>query len=190
MGLAAATASFILLVVGSSWRLHSPGTYHLIQLTGLTLILLAIAGRTWCAAYIGGRKKVTLVQNGPYALVRHPLYSFSIIGAAGIGALWGSFVVSFVLAAATAIILKGVTHQEEQFLAAKFGAEYTTYAAKVGRYIPRRFGWPSGSAATINKEVALRTFIQSSFFLVGVPVSAFAQWAHMASVVPILVNLP
>ena len=89
IGFAAALATLALLFVGSSWRLHSPSTYKLIQLAGLTLILLAIAGRTWCAVYIGGRKKVSLVQNGPYALVRHPLYTFSIIGAAGIGALMG-----------------------------------------------------------------------------------------------------
>ena len=190
MGLAAALATVALLVVRSSWRLHSPSTYQLIQLAGLTLILLAIAGRTWCAVHIGGRKKVSLVQNGPYALVRHPLYSFSIIGAAGIGALWGSFVVSIVLATATAMILKGVTRKEEQFLAARFGAEYTTYAAQVGRYIPRRFGWPGDSVATINRDVALRTFIQSSLFLAGVPVAALAQWGQLKGVLPILVNLP
>jgi protein-S-isoprenylcysteine O-methyltransferase Ste14 len=190
MGFAAALATLALLFVGSSWRLHSPSTYNLIQLAGLTLILLAIAGRTWCAVYIGGRKKVSLVQDGPYALVRHPLYLFSIIGSSGIGALWGSVVVSFALAMATAMILKGVTRQEEQFLEAKFGAEYTTYAAQVGRYIPRRFGWPSGSTATINQDVALRTFIQSSFFLAGVPVAALAQWGQFDGFLPILVNLP
>ncbi len=190
MGFAAASATLVLLFVGSSWRADSPRTYHLIQLAGLILILLAIAGRTWCAIYIGGRKKVSLVQNGPYAMVRHPLYSFSIIGAAGIGALWGSVAVAFMLAAATAMILKGVTQQEEQFLTAKFGAEYTTYAAQVGRYIPRRFGWPSGSAASINQEVALRTFIQSSFFLAGVPIAALTQWGQFEGFLPILVNLP
>jgi protein-S-isoprenylcysteine O-methyltransferase Ste14 len=190
VGFAAATATVTLLFVGSSWRLQSPITYRLIQLAGFTLIVLAIAGRTWSAVHIGGRKKLSLVQTGPYALVRHPLYSFSIIGAAGIGALWGSVVVSFALAIATAMILKGVTRQEEQFLAAKFGSEYATYAAQVGRYIPRRFGWPSGSAYKINQAVTLRTFVQSSLFLAGVPVAALAQWGQLDGHFPLLVNLP
>jgi protein-S-isoprenylcysteine O-methyltransferase Ste14 len=190
MGLAAVTAAFVLLFVGSTWRIQSSSTLHLIQSFGLALIIVAIAGRTWCAAYIGGRKKVTLVQDGPYAMVRHPLYSFSIIGAAGIGALWGSLVVSFLLAVATAMILKGVTRREENFLAAKFGTQYTTYAAQVGRYIPRSFCWRKESIATINHEVAMRTFIQSSFFLLGVPVEAFAQWGQLTGILPILVMLP
>jgi protein-S-isoprenylcysteine O-methyltransferase Ste14 len=190
MGSAAVTAAFGLLFVGSTWRLQSPGAFHLIQSIGLALIVVAIAGRTWCAVYIGGRKKVTLVQDGPYAMVRHPLYLFSIFGAAGIGALWGSFVVSLILAVATALILKRVTRQEEHFLAAKFGTQYTTYAAEVGRYIPRSFCWRKESIAPINHEVALRTFIQSSLFLLGVPVAAFAQWGQISGFLPILVLLP
>ena len=190
MGLAAVTAAFGLLFVGSTWRLQSPNAFHLIQLIGLALIVVAIAGSTWCAVYIGGRKKVTLVQEGPYAMVRHPLYLFSIIGASGIGALWGSFVVSLMLAVATALILKSVTRQEEHFLAAKFGNQYTTYAAKVGRYIPRSFCWRKESIAPINHQVALRTFIQSSFFLLSVPVAAFAQWGQISGFLPILVALP
>lgn len=190
MGLAAVTAAFVLLFVGSTWRLQSPNVLYLIQAIGLALIVVAIAGRTWCAVYIGGRKKVTLVQDGPYAMVRHPLYSFSIMGAAGIGALWGSFVVSTMLAVATALILKGVTRKEEHFLAAKFGTQYTTYAAQVGRYIPRSFCWRKESIAPINHEVAMRTFIQSSFFLLGVPVAVFAQWGQISGFLPILVQLP
>jgi protein-S-isoprenylcysteine O-methyltransferase Ste14 len=190
MGLAAVAAAFGLLFVASTWRLQSSSTFYVIQAIGLALIVVAIAGRTWCAVYIGGRKKITLVQEGPYAMVRHPLYSFSIIGAAGIGALWGSFVVSLMLAVATALILKGVTRQEEQFLATRFGTEYTRYAAQVGRYIPRSFCWRKESIAPINHEVAMRTFIQSSFFLLGVPVAAFAQWGQISGFLPILVLLP
>jgi protein-S-isoprenylcysteine O-methyltransferase Ste14 len=190
MGSAAVTAAVVLLFVGSTWRLQYPNTFDLIRLIGLALIVVAIAGRTWCAAYIGGRKKITLVQDGPYAMVRHPLYSFSIVGAAGIGALWGSLIVAFMLAAATALILKGVTRQEEHFLAAKFGAQYTAYAAQVGRYIPRSFCWRTESIAPINHEVAMRTFIQSSFFLLGVPVAAFAQWGQLSGFLPILVMVP
>jgi hypothetical protein len=123
-------------------------------------------------------------------MVRHPLYLFSIIGAAGIGALWGSFVVSLTLSVATALILKGVTRQEEQFLAAKFGASYTTYAAHVGRYIPRRYRWRKESIAPINHAIAMRTLAQSSFFLLGVPIAALAQWGQLSGSLPVLVALP
>lgn len=190
MGFAAVTAALVLLFVGSTWRLQYPNVFRLIQWIGLALILVAIAGRTWCAAYIGGRKKVALVQDGPYAMVRHPLYSFSIIGAAGIGALWGSFVVSLTLAVATALILKGVTRQEEQFLAAKFGAQYAAYAREVGRYVPRSLCWRNESIAPINHAIAMRTLMQSSFFLLGVPIAGIAQWGQLSGLLPILLVLP
>lgn len=190
MGLAAVTAAFVLLFVGSTWRLQHPNVFYLIQFVGLALIFVAIAGRTWCAAYIGGRKKVALVQNGPYAMVRHPLYSFSIIGAAGIGALWGSFVVSLILAVATALILKSVTRREEHFLAAKFGSQYAMYAKQVGRYVPRSFSWRNESIAPINHAIAMRTLIQSSFFLLGVPIAAVAQWGQLSGILPILLMVP
>jgi hypothetical protein len=94
------------------------------------------------------------------------------------------------LALATALILNGVTRLEEHFLAAKFGPQYTTYAAQVGRYIPRSFCWPTESIAPLNHEVAMRTFVQSSFFLLGVPVAAFAQWGQLSGYLPILLLVP
>jgi protein-S-isoprenylcysteine O-methyltransferase Ste14 len=180
--------SFLLLFVGSGWRADSPRVSAAMEWLGLVLIALAIAGRSWCAIYIGGRKKVDLVTKGPYSLVRHPLYVFSIIGAAGIGALWGSIVVSMSLALITAAILYSISKKEEVFMLASFGEAYEAYTSRVRRFIPRFGTWSDADVVTARPSIVVRTFFQSSLFLLGVPAAELVQWAHSAKVLPILVQ--
>lgn len=60
-----------------------------IERTGGLLILLCIAGRTWCSLYIGGHKERQLIVSGPYSITRNPLHAFSILGTVGIFAVFG-----------------------------------------------------------------------------------------------------
>src|SRR5262245_14008421 len=97
--LGAALWLLAMLVTQSRWRTGAPYLYLLIAGVGLVLILLGILGRTWCTLYIGGLKKRELVTAGPYSLVRNPLYVFSALGAAGIGAQTGSALLAVLLGA-------------------------------------------------------------------------------------------
>src|SRR6188768_4461079 len=74
---------------------------HLLAIAGFACVTLACLGRIWCSLFIAGHKDETLVTSGPYAYCRHPLYSFSIVGALGLGLaskslLLGALVVLFV----------------------------------------------------------------------------------------------
>jgi protein-S-isoprenylcysteine O-methyltransferase Ste14 len=60
-------------------------------------------GRTWCSLDISGRKKRELVTVGPYALVRNPLYIFTLLEAFGIGAQSGSMLSAGWFAAPTRV---------------------------------------------------------------------------------------
>lgn len=79
-------------VVLFSQSLRLPGTpvHEALEMAGMAMIAVAVLGRTWSSLYIGGRKNAELVQFGPYSLMRNPLYTFSFIGAAGIGLQLGS----------------------------------------------------------------------------------------------------
>ena len=74
----------LMLFSQSYWQPDTP-VHEALELAGVALIGVAILGRTWSSLYIGGRKNSVLVQYGPYSLMRNPLYTFSFIGALGIG---------------------------------------------------------------------------------------------------------
>src|SRR5450759_2452543 len=61
-----------------------------INAIGIALIIVCIIGRSWSRLYVGWHKTRHLVSAGPYSVCRNPLYSFSILGAAGAAAQSGS----------------------------------------------------------------------------------------------------
>jgi protein-S-isoprenylcysteine O-methyltransferase Ste14 len=75
-----------------------------------------------------------LVQTGPFALVRHPLYSGGLIASFGI-ALMISGWLTFVYVAALFALLDVKSRQEERWLAQKF-PEYAAYRRRVRKLIP------------------------------------------------------
>ena len=55
------------------------------ELLGYALLVVATLWRIWCALFIGGIKDGDLALDGPYAVVRNPLYVGNFIGTAGVG---------------------------------------------------------------------------------------------------------
>ncbi|KAB2912832.1 MAG: isoprenylcysteine carboxylmethyltransferase family protein [Hyphomicrobiaceae bacterium] len=179
----------VLLITQSAWRVSNPLVYDLIHRTGLALIVVCILGRTWCTLYIGGSKKRQLVTLGPYSVVRNPLYMFTIIGAAGIGAQAGSLSMTLLLAALVTAIFSVVTRQEEQFLAATFRDEFTAYAARVPRLLPRPTLWREADELLVRPHLVRRTFLDACLFLLAVPVSDVIDWLQQVQWLPVLFHL-
>jgi hypothetical protein len=154
------------------------------------LIVLCIAGRTWCTLYIGGHKKRRLVRSGPYSIVRNPLYVFSVLGTAGIGALTGSLVLAAFCAFFAWMVFSYVVRREEGFLAAQFGAEFTAYAAEVPRFWPSFGQWQEADELLVNPRLVRRTFLDASLFLLAIPLMGLKVALQQAGTLPILLHLP
>jgi protein-S-isoprenylcysteine O-methyltransferase Ste14 len=75
-----------------------------------------------------------LVQTGPFALVRHPIYSGGLIGAIGIALIVSGWL-TFLYVAALFVLLDVKSRQEERWLAQKF-PEYRDYQRRVRKLIP------------------------------------------------------
>jgi protein-S-isoprenylcysteine O-methyltransferase Ste14 len=57
------------IFVASAWP--PDGGLHLgLEWSGYVLILICIAGRTWCSLYIGNNQVRELVMTGPYSVLR------------------------------------------------------------------------------------------------------------------------
>ena len=123
------------------WR-FVPGTAA-VAYTGLALTLAGAGFAIWARAYLGRnwsaivtiKEDHRMVYSGPYALVRHPIYSgllLALLGSAlALGEVRGLAAVGLAL---LAWWLK--SRLEEQFMEQRFGAEYAVYKRRVKALIP------------------------------------------------------
>jgi protein-S-isoprenylcysteine O-methyltransferase Ste14 len=107
---------------------------------GEVLILFGLLVRAWAAGTL--KKQKQLATTGPYAVVRHPLYFGSILMMAGFSALGFAPLSLLVIALPLAWLYWHAMTSEERHIASLFPQQWPAYAAKVPRFIPRRFVIP------------------------------------------------
>lgn len=104
-----------------------------------TLVLVwayAAMGRYWDGD-ISARADHRVVQRGPFALVRHPVYLAFDLGVAG-GALALADPAVGLLALASLPLMYGRARAEERFLEEQLGDAYRDYRKRVSMFLP----WP------------------------------------------------
>jgi protein-S-isoprenylcysteine O-methyltransferase Ste14 len=139
-------ASLLLFFYQSStgflaWRFVPDG--RAVFLAGVALTWMGVAFAVWARVHLGAdwsgivalKEGQRLVRSGPYALVRHPIYTgilLAFIGTAlAIGELRGLLAVALIT---TACLLR--IRIEERWLLEEFGAEYEQYRREVKALIP------------------------------------------------------
>jgi len=110
---------------------------------GLVLTALGVSFAAWARIHLGGnwsatvteKQSHTLVRTGPYALVRHPIYTGCLLAMLGTAIAVGQVrcFVGFAIALATWWTKLQV---EEQFMLERFGAAYVAYRREVKALIP------------------------------------------------------
>jgi Phospholipid methyltransferase len=139
------------------------------MLIGLPISVLGLWLRAWATGHLA--KDQQLASSGPYAYIRNPLYTGTLIAAAGILIAARDAVLVIIFILAFSLIYLPVIELEEQHLREIFPA-YGAYAAKVNRFFPvskwmgpqRRFSW---SLYLRNEEYkALLGFLLATAWLV------------------------
>lgn len=123
-----------------------------IFLVGLGLILAGYAGTLWCYAAMGSAwrigvnrdEKNSLVTGGPYAFVRHPIYSCQVVMLLGCICLLPTLA-SIVILAVHFICVTIKARDEEAYLLGVHGESYRAYMNQTGRLFPHRLGWRTRS---------------------------------------------
>jgi protein-S-isoprenylcysteine O-methyltransferase Ste14 len=161
-----------------------------IRSIGLGLIIICILGRTWSSLYVGGRKTAEVVTDGPYSVIRNPLYFFSILGAAGTGAQSGSISVALASACVGLLVFRIVAKQEERLLLKRHGQLYANYFERVPRFVPNPRLWHDTETLTIRPGRVLMTFADALIFLLSVPLANVCQYLQLKGILPILLSLP
>lgn len=110
---------------------------------GFAVALMGIIFSIWGRVALGDnwspdaelKTEQTLVQSGPYSIVRHPIYAGITLG------MVGSAIAESNVAALIAVLLILIFSylriiQEEKLMKERFGAEWDAYAKLVKRFIP------------------------------------------------------
>ncbi|MBX2804283.1 MAG: isoprenylcysteine carboxylmethyltransferase family protein [Myxococcales bacterium] len=78
-----------------------------------------------------------LVRTGPYARVRHPMYTSFLLLFTGLSLLTGNVLIAAVLLGSQVWVLWWRLPVEEAQLAQRFGAAWPAYVARTGALLPR-----------------------------------------------------
>jgi protein-S-isoprenylcysteine O-methyltransferase Ste14 len=93
-----------------------------------------VLGRNW-SGMVTVKEDHTLIRTGPYAVVRHPIYSgltLAILGTALVVGEWRAFVAAGVLF----LMFLAKWRTEERFMTQEFGREYQDYRRATNAIIP------------------------------------------------------
>ncbi len=131
---------------------------------GLLAVIAAMLGRVWCALYIAGRKNAELCQDGPYSLVRNPLYVFSFVGTLGVALAAHRWALVPLAALLFLAYYHLVVKAEEARLAALFPEAYPAYCRAVPRGLPRLAGFHSRKRLTLDPRDVTRALLEVIWF--------------------------
>lgn len=145
------------------WRLE-PILIIALESLAFLLILFATFGRLWALGYISGNKSHTLIVEGPYSLMRNPLYFFSLCGAIGLGLASKSVLVFSLLVLAFAAYYPLVIRAEEEHLERLQGDDFRRYKASVPAFYPRFSTFREQASYPVDARRMRRAFFSVMWF--------------------------
>jgi protein-S-isoprenylcysteine O-methyltransferase Ste14 len=138
-GLLLFTRWFEPTVLGTQILPSNLGVYY----TGLALAALGAAFAIWARLYLGRnwsgfvtvKQDHELIRSGPYALVRHPIYTGFLL------AIFGTAIVEAQIRGFLAFVIFSIAWHfkarvEERFMVEQFGQQYEVYRCQVKGLIP------------------------------------------------------
>ena len=188
--------SLLVVVFGAAVMFSAPAWPRAVwgQLTFETLGWSAFAAgaaiRFWATLYIGGRKRLTVVCEGPYSLCRNPLYvgTFLIALSAAIMLQSATFALGILVGAV--FYAWATVPAEERYLSETLGEPYLRYCRRVPRFWPRfaNFHTPANISVSVK---ALRNECRRAARWVWLPVLVeIISRLRLAAWWPHWLNLP
>ncbi|MCQ3973492.1 MAG: isoprenylcysteine carboxylmethyltransferase family protein [Anaerolineae bacterium] len=106
---------------------------------GVTLLLFwwvhHALGQNWSMPVVI-RENQTLVTNGPYRWVRHPMYTTIFVWALAYFLISANWLIG-VAWLRLGLVTMAIASAEEEAMIEKFGEAYRAYAQRTGRFLPR-----------------------------------------------------
>ena len=109
------------------------------SILGFILVVFGSFGRIWASLYIEGNKTKNLITNGPFSMVRNPLYFFSLIMLLGFSlALKASYLPLALITIFIVFHIPTIANEEIK-LRNNHGEKFENYMKSTPRLIPNIF---------------------------------------------------
>mgnify|MGYP003382004403 CR=1 FL=1 len=176
-----------MMSIASAWQ--NPAVSERVELTGIALIWFGIIGRLWSILYIGGHKSNMVIVDGPYSVMRNPLYFFSTLAAIGVGFQTGTLTAGLLFGLLCYLAFSIVIRREEKHLGGIFGEPYAAYCASVPRFFPNPALFKDPETLNISTKRLYATLFDGLVFFVAMPLFELAEYLQTSGVIPVLLRL-
>jgi protein-S-isoprenylcysteine O-methyltransferase Ste14 len=174
--LALAVVTCILLVAVTERPALTGFASGLAGFVGFVLVVIAALGRLWTSLFIAGRKDAALVQVGPYAACRHPLYLLTLLGMFGLGLATRSVVLLLALVGIAAVLHLGAARAEDALLERAHGETARRYREQVPALLPDWSRYAVPAVLEIQPRVVWKAVVDAGSLLLAL---ALIQAAHV-----------
>lgn len=175
-------------ITGSLFPEETP-LHEINEFIGYFLVIICAFGRIYTTAFIGGFKNDELVTDGPFSLVRNPLYVFSLIGILGIGFQSNHLSVIIMAPLLVLIMYHFLIRREEGFLEEKFGQTYRDYKARVPRLMPRLRGMTMPEEIRVRPKFLWRSLLDAFAWFLAFPTFELLDYLKEIGWLPTLFTL-
>lgn len=172
-----------------SWDERNPIDL-LMEISGFMLVMVGTLIRLYAAVYVYGRKTVSLIQSGPYSVVRNPLYVGSLVAGIGLGLESENVIALALIVFFFVIYYPFVIVNEERRLAELHGNDFLNYCLRVPRFIPNFFIFSEPETLEVNARKLKWAFLDSFAFMAGALLLAIVEALQVANLVPVLITVP
>jgi len=179
----------LLLFTGHSFSQEGL-TDVLFEVSGLFLLSICSLGQLWALMYISGRKKQQLVTEGPYSIVRHPLYVFSLIGALGIGLASENLLVVALIVIFCSFYYPFTILAEEKKLTNQFGERYLEYMKLTPRFLPKFSLYKEPQEYEVKTTYFIQNFADGMWFIWIFMLMHSIETLQDAGLLPVILRIP
>ena len=141
-------------------------TSLLFSYIGFSLVVLGGFGRIWASLYLEGFKTRKLIKEGPYSMVRNPLYFFSLMLFLGMCFAIKSIAVSFALLVVFVLFHIPTILNEEKVLLSTHDESYKAYYESTPRLLPNIFKYKK-TESTDMIQIKIKSIIKRLWEVIG-----------------------
>lgn len=162
----------------------------LFEVSGLFLLTICSLGRLWALMYISGYKRQKLITDGPYSIVRHPLYFFSLTGALGIGLASENLLILALIITFYLFYYPFTILAEEEKLISQFGQAYLEYMKRTPRFLPKLSLYKEPEMYQVKPHKFVRNFADGMWFIWIFILLHFAEMLQDSGILPVILRIP